>query len=42
MELQASENTVIRYRIVTPYASRIGEAVSKARDYITDLWTLAG
>jgi len=37
MELQASENTVIRYRIVIPYASRIGEAVSKARDYITDL-----
>ncbi len=36
-KLQMHENTVVKYQQVIPYASRIGEMVSKARDYIADL-----
>ena len=37
VELQIYENTMLKYQQVILYASRIGETVSKARDYITDL-----
>jgi predicted transcriptional regulator of viral defense system len=37
VELQTYESTVIKYQQVIPCASRIGETMPKARDYITDL-----